>query len=303
MWAGYETARAAAASRFFPPDVALYIVKLACERPAVHAAALSQWDCKEIARQLQEDDIIARISVETVRRVLKRHQLKPWRYHAWLSARVPRDAAFAEAIRSLIDLYTRPLAPYERVVCVDEKTSLQPRKRTAPTLPACPRLPNRVEHEYVRGGALNLFGGFDTRSGQVIGWTSPRKRSSDFIAFLEILDRQTPAEVTALHIVLDNVSAHTSRATRDWLTTHPRFVFHFLPVHCSWMNQVEQWFSILQRKCLRVLDLADLDALDRHILGYIARWNRTAHPFNWTTRSVAKVMAKCSLPTPSAAAA
>jgi transposase len=300
---GYATARAAAGSRFSPPAVALYIVKLACERPAVRGVALSQWDCREIVRQLCEDEVVEQISVGTVRRVLKGHQLKPWRHHAWLSARVPRDAAFAEIISNLDELYRRPLNSHERVFCVDEKTSVQPRKRTAPTRPAQPRLPNRVEHEYVRGGALNLFAAFDTRSGRVIGWTSTRKRAVEFIAFLEHLDQETPAEVTAIHLVLDNVSAHGSRKVREWLTTHPRFLFHFLPVHCSWMNQVEQWFSILQRKCLRILDLADLHALDRHILAYIGRYNVTAHPFHWTTRSIKKVMAKCSLANSSADAA
>jgi transposase len=276
--------------------VALYVVKLACERPAVRGAALSQWDCKEIARQLQEDGVVERISGETVRLVLKGHQLKPWRHHAWLSAQVPRDAAFARIIRKLDALYRRPLAAHERVYCVDEKTSVQPRKRTAPTLPAQPRLPNRVEHEYVRGGALNLFAAFDTRSGRVIGWTSTRKRAVEFIGFLDHLDHETPSDITAIHIVLDNASTHASRQVGAWLATHPRFRFHFLPVHCSWMNQVEQWFSILQRKCLRILDLADLHALDRYILAYIDRYNVTAHPFNWTARSIKQVMAKCALP-------
>lgn len=278
-------------------------MKLACERPAVRGVALSQWDCREIARQLREDEVVEQISVATVRRVLKGHQLKPWRHHAWLSARVPRDAAFAATISNLDELYRRPLAAHERVYCVDEKTSVQPRKRTAPTLPALPRLPNRVEHEYVRDGALNLFAAFDTRSGRVVGWTARRKRAAEFIAFLEILDHETPPNVTAIHLVLDNVSAHTSRNVRAWLTTHPRFLFHFLPVHCSWMNQVEVWFSILQRKCLRILDHADLHALDKHILGYIARYNLTAHSFNWTTASIAKVMAKCSPPATSTDAA
>ncbi len=167
-----------------------------------------------MARQLGEDGIVERISVETVRKVLKGHQLKPWRYHAWLSARVPRDAAFARAVQDLTDLYTRKLAPHERVICVDEKTSLQPRPRTAPTLPAQPGLPNRVEHEYVRAGALNLFAAFNTRSGEVIGWTAWRKRAAEYIAFLEILDRETPPEITALHIVLDNARVHASKAVR-----------------------------------------------------------------------------------------
>jgi hypothetical protein len=102
---------------------------------------LSQWDCTELARQLETAGVVAHISAETVRRVLKLNELKPWRQHSWLSPKVPRDAAFAAAISAVCDLYTRPLATHEVVLCVDEKTSLQPRRRTAPTRPAAPGRP------------------------------------------------------------------------------------------------------------------------------------------------------------------
>jgi hypothetical protein len=122
-----------------------------------------------LARQLVRDGVVPSISSETVRRILEHHRLKPWRHHLWLSPKVPRDAAFAAAVQAICDLYTRPLAPHERVLCVDEKTSLQPRTRLSPTRPAQPGLPVRVEHEYQRKGALNLFAAFDTRSGKVYG--------------------------------------------------------------------------------------------------------------------------------------
>src|SRR5215472_3797189 len=128
----------AAASRSFPPEVALYVVKIACERPDELGRSLSQWDCTEIVRQLVRDGVVSSISAETVRRILLSHRLKPWRQKMWLSPKVPRDAAFASLVQEICDLYTRPLRSDEVVLCVDEKTSLQPRPRKSPTLAAQP---------------------------------------------------------------------------------------------------------------------------------------------------------------------
>jgi len=219
----------------------------------------------------------------------------------WLSAKVPRDAAFAAAVQNIIDLYTRPLGPEEMVLSVDEKTSLQPRTRVNPTLAALPDQPVRVEHEYERKGALNLFAAFDTRSGKVYSRTADRKRQVEFIAFLEQLNIEIPVQVTKVHVVLDNLRMHKGKQVQAWLARHPRFVFHHPPVHCSWMNQVEQWFGILQRKRLRISDFADKSDLAKKLAEFVEHWNRYAHPFKWTTKSVAKIMAKCEAPAQQAA--
>jgi len=292
-WRAFATSPDPAASRPFPPEVALHLVKMACERPEDHGRSLSFWDCQELAAQLVAATIVPSISAETVRRILEDHHLKPWRYHLWLSPKVPRDEAFAAAVAEICDLYTRPLAADEMVLCVDEKTSLQPRPRKSPTLAAQPKRPVRVEHEYRRAGALNLFAAFDTRTGKVYGRTAERKRQVEFIAFLEQLDREIPAVITTVHVVLDNLVMHKGKQVRAWLAKHPRFVFHHPPVHCSWMNQAEQWFSILQRKRLRIADFADKAALAERLAAFIDEWNQVAHPFNWSTKSVAKIMAKC----------
>src|SRR5215470_12307977 len=277
----------------FPPAVALYVVKLACERPDVVGRSLSQWDSVELARQLVRDGVVEAISPQTVQRILAHHKLKPWRHHLWLSPHVPRDAAFAAQVQEMVALYTRPLGMWERVLCVDEKTSLQPRTRQAPTLAAQPGQPVRVEHEYARKSALNLFAGFDTRTGKVYATTAERKRQAEFIAFLEHVDREMAPDITRIHVVLDNLRMHKGKQVQAWLTKHPRFVFVFPPVHCSWMNQVEQWFSILQRKRLRIADFADKQHLAERLMAFVAEWNEHAHPFQWSTKSVAKVMAKC----------
>jgi DDE superfamily endonuclease len=267
---------------------------LACELPAEHGVALSLWDCTELARRLEAEGLVDHISAETVRRVLTANALKPWRCHSWLSAKVPRDAAFAAAISVISDLYTRPLAAHEVVLCMDEKTSIQPRQRLAPTRPAAAGRPVQVEQEYKREGALNLFAAFDTRKGDVIGWNAERKRAQECVAFLDLLDARLPQEITVVHLVLDNLGVHKSKAVTAWLALHPRFLFHFPPIHCSWMNQIEQWFSVLQRKALRCVNFTGLLALDRHLHRFIEHWNSFAHPFNWTSKSITKVMAKCA---------
>lgn len=280
-------------SRFFPPEVAMHLVKIACEMPDRVGVSLSQWDCLELAHKLIDDGVVENISPQTVARILQNHKLKPWRHHLWLSPKVSRDAAFANTVQEIVRLYTRKLASWEMVLCVDEKTSLQPRTRTMETRPAKPGLPIRLEHEYQRKGALNLFAGFDTRTGKVYATTAERKRQVEFIAFLEHLDKEIPRSITSIHIVLDNLRMHKGKLVKAWLAKHPRFIFHYTPVHCSWMNQVEQWFSILQRKRLSIADFADKKQLAQRLMAYIAHWNKHAHPFNWSTKSVAKVMAKC----------
>ena len=206
---------------------------------------------------------------------------------------MPRDAAFAAQVHEVCDLYTRPLAAHEVVLCVDEKTSLQPRPRKAPTRPALPERPVQVEHAYGRCGALNLFAAFDTRTGKVYGMTAERKRQVEFIAFLEMLDREIPSSITTIPVVLDNLRMHKGKQVQAWLAKHPRFVFHHPPVHCSWMNQVEQWFSIVQRKRRCIADFASKAELAERLQAFIREWNEVAHPFNWNTKSVAKIMAQC----------
>jgi len=283
--------REAGVPRVFPPIVATHLVKLACELPAELARSLSTWTCAELAKALIRDGVVDSISTSSVQRILASQKLRPWRVHHWLSSDVPRDEAFRAAVCAISSLYARTLGTHERVLCVDEKTSLQPRTRTTATRPArAPNEPVRLEHEYVRKGALHLFAAFDTRTGEVTGILRCRRRQLEFLELLELIDRSTPSAITLIHIVCDNLSIHNGKLARAWLAAHPRFRMHFTPVHCSWMNQVEQWFSILQRQRLRAPNFADLADLERKVLAFIDEWNDTAHPFNWTAASFDKVL-------------
>jgi transposase len=280
--------------------VALHAVRLACELPDVLGRSLGQWDCTELARQLIREAVVETISPQTVQRLLARRRLKPWRVHSWLHPKAPRDAEFVRRTRDVADLLTCELGPAEMALSLDELTSLQPRPRTAPTRAARPGEPVRVEHEYARKGALHLFAAFDTRTGRVYGECFYRKRQVELITFLERLEAAIPPAIGAIHLLWDNVSVHHGRKVRRWLARHPRFVPHFTPVHCSWMNPVEQWLSILRRKRLRAPNFADVPALARAVRQFITEWNQIAHPFRWTARSFEKILAKAEAALPPA---
>jgi hypothetical protein len=292
-WTGSPTPLAAAPRAGFPPEVAIHVVRLACERPALWGRSRSPWDCAELARQLIAEGLVTDIAVATVRRMLAAPQLKPWRHHRWLYPKQPRDAACYATGSELIDLDTRPRPLDELVWSVDEKTSLQPRPRHTPPRPAPPQhLSNRYEHEDQRAGALNLLAAVDTRSGRVYGHWYDRKRQREVIDVLEALDREIDAQIKTIHLVCDHVSTHHGKEVRTWLAKPPRFVMHFPPGQCSWMNQVEQWFSILQRTRLRIAAFESKDHRRAKVDQVIQEGNQQAHPFSWSTKSVAKLMAE-----------
>lgn len=288
---GWERQLARGAPRAFPPDVAVHLGKLAWERPARCGRSLSQWDCTDLARALMESGVTDSLSPSTVRRILAPHTLTPWRHHRWLSPQYPRDAAFSAQGTALLTLSTRPLAPDAMVLSLDAKTSWQPRPRLHPTKPAQPGLPNRVEQAYRRDGALNLFAACETRTGHGYGQGDSRKRQRACRALLESLEAALPQTIKPSHIVCDTVSTHHGKEGGRWRQSHPRFVCHCTPVHGSWMHQVEQWFSLLQRKWFRLADFASQAVLQAHIDQCMVEWHQVAHPCNWSTKSVAKIMA------------
>jgi hypothetical protein len=272
----------------------MHVVKIACERPDDAGRSLSQWDCTEIARQPARDGVVPSISAATVRQVLLHRRPKPWRQKMWPPPKVPRDAAVAARVQGTCDLDTRPLGPGEAVLCADEMTGLQPRPRESKTLATRRGQPTRVGHEYGRCGALDLLAAFDARTGKVSAMTA-RKRRTGLIALLGQLDRETPAPVGAIHIALDNVRMHKGEQVQAWLAKHPRFVFHHPPVHWSRVDQVEQWSGIVERERLRIADLADKGRLAERLMAFVREWSEIAHPANWTSKSVAKVMATCQI--------
>ena len=188
--------------------------------------------------------VVESLSPLSVRRILNRHRLKPWRQHRWQAPKALRDAAFAEAVRNLSDLYSRTLASNEKVLCLDKKSSLPPGTRKAEILPPKPEKPMRVESEPERQGALHWFAAFPTRRGKVYPPSGEGKRQIAFLPWLGLLDREFDSAATTRI----NVRIRQGKLGG--------FQFHHTPAHCFWMNPAEPWFRILQRKRLGIANFA-----------------------------------------------
>jgi hypothetical protein len=258
---------------------------LACELPAESGAPLSRWSAPELAVEAVARGIVEAVSASTVRRWLAEDVLKPWQHRSWI---FPRDPDFAVKAARVLDLYARtwqgePLGEGEFVVCADEKTSIQARCRCHPTLPPGKARMMRVEHEYERKGALQYLAGYDVHRARVIGRMEPTTGIEPFGRLVaQVMTTEPYASADRVFWVVDNGSSHRGRASVTRLTkAWPTARLVHLPVHASWLNQAEIFFSILQRKVLTPNDLTDLDALAARILAFQDRYNATATPFDW----------------------
>ena len=164
---------------------------------------------------------------------------------------------------------------------VDEKTGSQAKSRVNPTRPPVPGIPTRREFEYRRHGTAVLFAGLQVHEGSVTGWVTDSTRSDNFVEFLGDLVAQTPAGLD-LHCIVDNLSAHTTPTVDVFLQANPHVHLHFTPTPASWLNQVELFFSILERRLLRRGELDSVDRLAQRIIAFINDYNRRAAPFRWT---------------------
>ena len=258
---------------------------LACELPAESGAPLSRWSAPELAVEAVARGIVEAVSASTVRRWLAEDVLKPWQHRSWI---FPRDPRFAVKAARVLDLYARTwqgelLGEGEFVVCADEKTSIQARCRCHPTLPPGKARMMRVEHEYERKGALQYLAGYDVHRARVIGRMEPTTGIEPFGRLVaQVMTTEPYASADRVFWVVDNGSSHRGRASVTRLTkAWPTARLVHLPVHASWLNQAEIFFSILQRKVLTPNDLTDLDALAARILAFQDRYNATATPFDW----------------------
>lgn len=193
-----------------------------------------------------------------------------------------RDPQFAAKAVAILDLLFQPPTDGP-LFCVDEKTGIGVRMPTAPDQPVAPGRAARREFEYQRNGTVDLLASFCVQDGQVCGIVRAQHRSREFCELLDLLDQQTPPGQT-IHLIVDPVSLHRSKEVAAWLVAHPerRFVFHFLPVHSSWLSFIEVWFSILSRKCLKRANFPDATVATAQIEAFITTYNRySAHPFSW----------------------
>ena len=217
------------------------------------------------------------ISHTTVGEIWRAFGLKPWRADSF---KVSPDPDLVEKIRDLVGLYMSPPVA-AAVFAIDEKPQIQALNRTAPTLAMLPTTPQRATHDYERNGTCDLFAALNVATGTVITDIRKSHTSADFIAFLNKVNREVPAELD-VHVILDNLSAHKTPTVHKWLLRHRRFHFHFTPTYGSWMNLVERWFSALTTKKLQRSAHRNVKELAADILAWARTWNENPRPFVWT---------------------
>jgi Homeodomain-like domain/DDE superfamily endonuclease len=268
---------------FSPLDEAL-VKALACESVAQTQLPLSRQSLGDLASRAGSA-LGKSISRRTVGRILDADAIKPWRYEHWI---FPRDPQFAAKAGPILDLYAgrwegQPLGPKDYVLSADEKTSIQARIRCHPSLEPAPGRPLRVEPEYERGGALQYLAAWDVRRGYVIGRCEFRTGIDPFGRLVaQAMEQEPYRSGERVFWVVDNGSSHRGEASvRRLATAYPRAILVHTPVHASWLNQVEIYFSIIQRKVLTPNDFANLAAVEERLRLYEALSNRQPRPFQW----------------------
>jgi transposase len=262
------------------------VVALACQLPAATGVPLSRWTGPELAAELTAQGLVSKpMAVSSVLRILAENPVKPWQYQSWI---YPRDPDFEAKAKVVLDLYQgfyqgEPLGPGDRILSFDAKPSIQARGRIHATLPAAPGRPARVEHEYVRHGALALLAGLDVHTGKVFASTP---QTTGIVPFMDlagqVMARPEYKNAPRVFVIVDNGSDHRGQAAVKRLAAaHPNAIMIHTPVHASWLNQIEIFFSIIQKKVVSPNDFASLDQLSETLLAFVDRYNQTAKPFNW----------------------
>lgn len=217
------------------------------------------------------------ISVSSVQRIWRAHGLQP---HRWRQFKLSNDPNFAAKIRDIVGLYVNPPA-HAIVLSVDEKSQIQALDRTQPGLPLKPGRCGTMTHDHKRHGTTTLFAALDVLAGKVIGKCMQRHRHQEFIRFLNTIEAAIPAG-KMIHVILDNYATHKAPKVREWLTRHPRFVFHFTPTSASWLNAVEGFFAKLTNRCLKRGVFCSIVDLQAAINRFLADTNDNPRPFTWT---------------------
>ena len=280
-----RTERGRAGRAVFPPEEIACVKAVACEPPD-EGAPLSRRSSADVHRLVIERGV-SDASRSTILRWLAEDAIRPWRYRSWI---FPTDPHFAEKAGRVLDLYEgrfegKLLHPGELVICADEKPSIQARRRIHETLPPTPGIPRgqRVEHTYERGGALTYLAAWDVRRGRVFGRSEPKGGIEPFDRLVwQVMTKEPYASAPRVFWIVDNGSSHrgqksVERLERRW----PNLKLIHTPLHASWLNQIEIYFSIVQRKALQPNDFADLASVARRLNEFERYYNQVAQPFGW----------------------
>lgn len=282
--------------RFSPPEVVVAVKAIACELPQRLGLPLSRLHVPDIRAEALQRGLVAEVSGTTIWRWLAADAIRPWSHRSWI---FPRDPHFEVKAGRVLDLYARqwegnPLGTKDFVISADEKTSIQARHRCHPTLPPGPRQPARVEHEYERRGALAYLAAWDCGRAKIFARCETTTGIEPFRRLVDqVMSVEPYTSAERVFWIVDNGSSHrgtcsAARLTQDWPNAH---LVH-LPVHASWLNQVEIYFSVIQRKVLDPIDVADLDELQQRLLAFQSRYQQAAKPFEWkfTRQDLAKLL-------------
>lgn len=223
-------------------------------------------------------DIGVPLSARSVGRILATSRLQPHRQRMWMTS---QDDDFRAKRDDVLHVYSDTPAD-EHVICADEKTGIQARERRYADLPMAPGQPVRREFEYIRHGTQVLLGALDVRTGGIFGFVDDRRGTAKFLALLDMID--TLYATGRGHIICDNLLDHDNDDVRDWFDEHPRWAQHFTPKHASWLNQIEAWFSILQRRVIARGSFTSTQDLRDKIYAYMGWHDGRPQPFHWTYR-------------------
>ena len=241
----------------------------------------THWSCRTMAAAQG-------ISKSTVSKIWRSHNIKPHRAETF---KLSRDPKFLEKLTDVVGLYLNP--PEKAIVlCIDEKSQIQALQRTQPGLPLKKGRCGTMTHDYKRHGTTTLFAALDVLAGKVIGDCYKRHRHQEFLKFLRRIHQEFPGKAP-LHLVMDNYGTHGTPEVKAWLNRHPRFVVHYVPTSCSWLNLIERWFAELTNKRIRRDSFLSIEDLIAAIQEFLAAWNEAPKPFVWTA-TVDSILAKLS---------
>ena len=258
---------------------------MACELPKESGQPLSRYSGQDLVREVARRGLVAKISERTIWRWLDEDAIRPWQHRSWI---FPRDPHFQTKAERVLDLYQglwegQALADHDFVISADEKTSIQARIRLHPTLPPQPKEAMRVEFEYERGGALAYLAAWDVRRAKVFGRCENTTGIEPFGRLVQqVMDQEPYRSAQRVFWIVDNGSSHRGAAAVKRLQeVYSNAILVHLPVHASWLNQVEIYFSVIQRKVLTPNDFASLVEVGQRLLDFQVLYEQIAKPFEW----------------------
>ncbi len=258
------------------------LVSIACERPDENDRRPFRdvWSYASLQKELERQTGVL-LSVSEIGRILRQEEIRPHRVRMWLHS---QDPDFGPKIDVICELYTNPL-PEQTVLCVDEKR-LFAHRRSSALQPAAKGKMGRYEFVYSRHGSSVMMTAFNIGNGEVLAHCNETRTGDDLVVFMEKVAAQYAGPVT---IIWDNLNVHSDGKDKRWTEFNERhggrFNFVYTPKHASWTNQVEIWFSILERRIMKHGSFKDVPDVVESALGFVRYWNTfEMHPFNWTFR-------------------